>query len=194
MSAERPDNNNAVQETDTDKENSNAGYIEGEEAVDYLLTGLENGKFSAQLPMEKDISSHKSEAFNVIHLIYEEERPVNNWFQCSVCKELLYVERGFGTQPLLRHQCVKKWKEGKNGSKMFYLNRDQFSDIIENISRIGFCNGPVTSQQVVPILPKNSTPEQWYVSNCIDIIIPSLLELIFIVPMLLTGTHQTLFI
>lgn len=171
MSSERPDNNNAVQETDSETESIGTGYIEGEEAVNHLLTGLENGTYSAQFPMQKDIPSHKSEAFNVIQLIYKEECPVNHWFQCSVCKELLYVCRGAGTQPLLRHQCVKKWKEEKNGVKIFYFNREQLADILSKVLQIGFSNGPVSSQKIVPILPKSSTPEQWYVSNCIDNII-----------------------
>lgn len=54
-----------------------------ETAVKMLLAGLTDGTFTAQFPLEKDLSSHKSEAFNVIQVIYENENPVKNWFNAA---------------------------------------------------------------------------------------------------------------
>lgn len=147
---------NTIQETTTTTENSETDSP-AETAVSVLLAGLADGTFTARFPMAKDLSSHKSEAFNVIQIIYEDENPVKNWFQCSVCKELLFVERGSGTQPLLRHECVKK------GIRMFHLDRKQLTEIFAQILRIGFSNGPVNEQKIHPILPKDSTSKQWYV-------------------------------
>lgn len=152
---------------DTIQETTNAPEISetdstAERAVNILLAGLTDGTFTAQFPLEKDLSSHKSEAFNVIQVIYENQNPVQNWFQCSICKELLYVKRGTGTQPLLRHGCVKEWKDTTRGIRMFHMNRNQLSDVLAKILSIGFSNGPVDKQKILPILPKDSTSEQWY--------------------------------
>lgn len=129
-----------------------------------FILGLTDGTFTAQFPLEKDLPSHKSEAFNVIQVIYENQNPVQNWFQCSICKELLYVKRKFVTQPLLRHECVKDWKAKKerDGRRLFQINVNQLCDVLAKILSIGFSNGPVDKQKILPILPKNSTSEQWY--------------------------------
>lgn len=127
-----------------------------------LTTALEKGLLVAKFPLPRDIASHKSEAFKIFHLIYDEENnPIQNWFSCSVCSELVYIIRSKGTAKLLRHKYFVNWKEHHSSMEFFRVDRNDLANILANVAAIGFSKGPINSEHIQPILPEKSSPEEW---------------------------------
>lgn len=154
-----PDGNEKLIEEKDDVVNS----IETER--NRIVLALSNKTLFAKFPLPDDLMSHKSEAFKVFQVIYNTENiPVQNWFMCSDCQELINVVRSNGTAKMRRHRCFAKWKNQQHSVKSentFSFDEESLASLFAKIAEISFPKGKVKSEHFRPIMPKKSTPDEW---------------------------------
>lgn len=130
-----------------------------------IVLALASREFSAKFPLPDDLMSHKSEAFKVFQVIYNTENiPIQNWFMCSVCHEVIYVVRSNGTAKLRHHKCFPKWKNQQQSEKSgvsLVIGEKDLASLFARVANIGFPKRKFESKHIRPILPKISTPDEW---------------------------------
>lgn len=128
---------------------------------DVLIKMLGLGQLVVKRPMQKHASKFKAAFYEIIHVIYDGDKVVKNWFCCSRCSKLFNIDRNeIGTNQLRRHAdnennvCFVP-NEPSLKKNLLGVSREDFSKAFSEACHIGQSIGLVSKNEVAESLPQN---------------------------------------